>query len=220
MYQFIHVETYARVASKKTKPTNNKKLSSAAVSSGVVEPKGMDAFTKADGSKGKKGRSTMSDVVSEALREPTHCAHVANPMPPTFLYGDANTLLNLDKEIEQKCAAEKKLTGREPRKDMHVLLAGVASYPRALQVEDPAGYDRWEKATVKWLREKYGDKLRCVLQHDDEAHPHIHFFVCDRERVNAKELHDGHAAVEAAVGHESAPGSSGTGTECHSPAPV
>ena len=200
MYQFIHVETYAREASLKTKPTGKKKLASAAVPSGVVEPKGMDAFTKADGTKGKKGKATMRDVIAEALRADTHCAHVANPQSPTFVYGGVIDLYNISYEVDKKVAAEKKLTGREPRKDMHVMLAGVASYPRALQVEDPAAYDRWEKATVKYLREKYGDKLRCVLRHDDEAHPHIHFFVCDRERLNAKELHDGYAAVAKTPG--------------------
>ena len=218
MYQFIHVETYARKASTKTKPTKKKKQPSAATApSGVevVEPKGMDQFTKADGSKGKKGKSTMADVISEALREETHCAHVDEPMPPTFLVGEADTLLHLEKEIEQKCAAEKIRTGVAPRKDMHVLLAGVASYPRALAMEDPEGYDRWEKATVKWLQGKYGDKLRCVLRHDDEAHPHIHFFVCDRERVNAKELHDGYAAVAKAPGVKAV---SKEGTQVHNDA--
>lgn len=45
-----------------------------------------------------------------------------------------------------------------------------------------------------WLKEKYGDNLRCVLRHQDEAHPHIHFLVLNAERVNAKELHDGYRA--------------------------
>jgi hypothetical protein len=77
---------------------------------------------------------------------------------------------------------------------MHVLLAGVASYPRALADSDPKGYERWEKATVKWLQKKYGDNLRVVLRHDDEAHPHLHFFVMDRHELNAKKLHDGYIA--------------------------
>lgn len=205
MFQFIHVETYARVASKKTKPTNAKAKASTpqarlAAAGGANAPKGMDVFTQADGSKGKKGKSTMHDVIAEALRADGHCNHVDAPQRPTFLYGDTINLSCLDLEIERKCEAEKKLTGRAPRKDMHVLLAGVSSYPRALQVEDPAGYERWEKSTVKWLRDKYGDNLRAVLRHDDEAHPHIHFFVCDRERLNAKELHDGHAAVASSPG--------------------
>lgn len=200
MYQFIHIETYARSASTKTKPSKPKKgkkaLPVAATMPDAVVPKGMDVFTQADGSKGKKGKSTMADVLAEALRDEGHCAHVAQPEPPTFLVGDEAVLRGLPAEIERNCAAYSQRTGGPAvRKDAHVLLAGVSSYPRALSDADPAGYDRWEKATVKWLREKYGDNLRCVLRHDDEAHPHIHFFVCDRTRVNAKELHDGYVAA-------------------------
>ena len=81
MYQFIHIETYARSASKKAKPSKRKggaktKPVVAAVPNAVV-PTGMDVFTQADGSKGKKGRGTMMDVLTEALRYEGHCAHVA-----------------------------------------------------------------------------------------------------------------------------------------------
>jgi hypothetical protein len=206
MYQFIHIETYAREASTKT-PTKSKaakaKASKAKASTpqerlaalgGANAPKGMDAFTQADG-KGKKAKASMHEVLAEALRDDDHCNHVDVPEPPTFLVGDEATLRNLPAEIERNLADHKKRTGGPAvRKDAHVLLAGVASYPRALADADPKGYARWEKATVKWLHKRYGDDLRAVLRHGDEAHPHIHFFVCGRERVNAKELHDGYVA--------------------------
>lgn len=198
MYQFIHIETYAREASTKTRPTKAKAKASTpqerlAALGGANAPKGMDAFTQADG-KGKKAKASVRDVIAEALRNEGDCNHVDVPEPPTFLLGDEATLRNLPAEIDRECAAEKERTGRAPRKDMHVLLAGVASYPRELADADPKGYARWEKATVKWLEKKYGDNLRAVLRHDDEAHPHIHFFVCDRHELNAKKLHDGYIA--------------------------
>lgn len=198
MYQFIHIETYAREASTKT-PTKAKAKASTpqerlAALGGANAPKGMDAFTQADG-KGKKAKVSMREVLAEALRDDDHCNHVDVPEPPTFLVGDEATLRGLPAEIERNLADHKKRTGGPAvRKDAHVLLAGVASYPRALADSDPKGYARWEKATVKWLQKKYGDDLRAVLRHGDEAHPHIHFFVCSRERVNAKELHDGYVA--------------------------
>lgn len=201
MYQFIHIETYAREASTKT-PTKSKAAKAKASTpqerlsalGGANAPKGMDAFTQADG-KGKKAKVSMREVLAEALRDDDHCNHVDAPEPPTFLVGDEATLRNLPAEIERNLADHKKRTGGPAvRKDAHVLLAGVASYPRALADADPKGYARWEKATVKWLQKRYGDDLRAVLRHGDEAHPHIHFFVCGRERVNAKELHDGYVA--------------------------
>ena len=195
MYQFIHIETYAREASTKT-PTKAKASTPQgrlAALGGANAPKGMDAFTQADG-KGTKGKASVRDVIGEALRNEGDCNHVDAPQDPTFLVGDLGDMLAIIPEIERRSAEEKERTGRAPRKDMHVLLAGVASYPRALADSDPKGHERWEKATVKWLQKKYGDNLRAVLRHDDEAHPHIHFFVLDRHELNAKKLHDGYIA--------------------------
>ncbi len=52
------------------------------------------------------------------------------------------------------------------------MLAGVASYPR-----DGTEYDYWKKASVAWLQLEFGDGLRTVVEHTDEAHPHLHFYV-------------------------------------------
>lgn len=194
MYQFIHIETYAREASKKVKPSKPKNAKQAAVSAGGgVGPKGMDAYVGTI--KTPKTRSNVSEVLGEAARLQGHFSHVSEPLSPTWLVGNFGDLLCLDLEIERKCAREKERTGRAPRKDTHVLLAGVASYPSELAAADPKGYEKWEKATLQWLREKYGDNLRAVLRHDDEAHPHIHFFAMDRQCLNAKALHDGYAAA-------------------------
>lgn len=195
MYQFIHIETYAREASTKTptKPKGKTPQERLAALGGANAPKGMDAFTQGDG-KGTKGKASARDVINEALRNDDHCNHVEAPQSPTYLVGDLGDMLTLLPEIERKAAAEKERTGKAPRKDMHVLLAGVASYPRALADADPKGHERWEQATVKWLQKKYGDALRVVLRHEDEAHPHIHFFVLDRHELNAKKLHDGYVA--------------------------
>ena len=195
MYQFIHIETYALSASTKVKPTTPKGKTPQerlAALGGANAPKGMDAFTQ--GSKAKKPKANVRDVIGEALRNEGDCNHVDAPQSPTYLVGDMGHMLGFIQEIERKAAAEKERTGKAPRKDMHVLLAGVASYPRELADADPKGYERWEQATVKWLQKKYGDNLRVVLRHDDEEHPHLHFFVMDRERLNAKELHDGYIA--------------------------
>ena len=195
MYQFIHIETYAREASTKTHSAAKASTPQGRLAAlgGANAPKGMDAFTQGDG-KGTKGKASARDVINEALRNDDHCNHVEAPQSPTYLVGDLGDMLTLLPEIERKAAAEKERTGKAPRKDMHVLLAGVASYPRALADADPKGHERWEQATVKWLQKKYGDALRVVLRHEDEAHPHIHFFVLDRHELNAKKLHDGYVA--------------------------
>ena len=75
---------------------------------------------------------------------------------------------------------------------LRVLLAGVASFPRAEAEKDPELYARWESLTVAYLQGKYGDNLRAVVMHNDEEHPHLHFYVYSDTEVNAKMLHDGH----------------------------
>lgn len=195
MYQFIHIETFARKSSTKVKPSKKKAATVAKVDETM--PKGMDAFIRPNGTvKPGKTKSTMDDVLAEALRDEGHCSHVSIPQEPVFLIGDEAALRALPSEIERNIEAYKaKNGGRKLRSDAHVLLAGVSSYPRELATEDPKGHQRWEKATLRWLRDKYGADLRVVLRHEDEAHPHIHFFVLSAEHVNAKELHDGYVAT-------------------------
>ena len=197
MYQFVHIETFARVASRKERPTKKKDGPSGAVTSST-DPKGMDRYTTADGVKrGDKGN--VSDVISEALRDDGNCRHVDDPQAPTFLIGDADTVRALAVEIDEKCERVKASKGRAVRKDAHVLLAGVASFPESLQKAEPETYARWELLTLAWLQGKYGDNLRAVLRHDDETYPHLHFFVLSRDPMayDAKALHDGHVAVAA-----------------------
>lgn len=199
MYQFVHIETFARVASRKERPTKKKAgPSGAATSSAADDPKGMDRYTTADGVKrGDKGN--VSDVIGEALRDDGNCRHVDDPQAPTFLIGDADTVRALAVEIDEKCERVKASKGRAVRKDAHVLLAGVASFPESLQKAEPETYARWELLTLAWLQGKYGDNLRAVLRHDDETYPHLHFFVLSRDPMayDAKALHDGHVAVAA-----------------------
>ena len=158
----------------------------------------MDRYTTADGVKrGDKGN--VSDVIGEALRDDGNCRHVDDPQAPTFLIGDADTVRALAVEIDEKCERVKASKGRAVRKDAHVLLAGVASFPESLQKAEPETYARWELLTLAWLQGKYGDNLRAVLRHDDETYPHLHFFVLSRDPMayDAKALHDGHVAVAA-----------------------
>lgn len=193
MYQFIHIETYARQASTKQKPTKAK------------------AGAKAEAK--VKIKQNVSGVIAEAIRAEGNCPHVADPKPPRYIVGDDSVMQGMQAEIEQNLEEHhKRIGGRKIRADAHVLLAGVASFPRDLQKSEPETYAKWESKTVEWLQKKYGDNLKAVLMHDDEDHPHIHFYVYSAEKVNAKELHDGYVAAakfppitkEAGIAHANA----------------
>ena len=94
--------------------------------------------------------------------------------------------------INENASKYRDPVGRKMREDAAVLLAGVASFPRAEAEKDPELYARWESLTVAYLQGKYGDNLRAVVMHNDEEHPHLHFYVYSDTEVNAKMLHDGH----------------------------
>ena len=168
MYQFIHIETYARKASTK------KRIADSAV----------------------KLKQNLDCIIAEAIREPGHCPHVAKPEEPRYLLGDAVSMQSMEADIENNLKEHhKKVGGKKVRCDAHVLLAGISSFPRELQIAEPDTYEKWEIKTLAFLKEKYGDDLKVVLMHNDEEHPHIHFYVYSSEKVNAKELHDGFKAA-------------------------
>lgn len=100
-YQFIHVEVYARSASKL---------------SGLKKAK-KGAIRESDGN--RKNWSAR-DVLAEALREVGACNHVKTPLLPEVLLGDLN-LLTVDLETSEPPKGQ--------RKDTPILLAGVASAP-------------------------------------------------------------------------------------------
>lgn len=139
-----------------------------------------------------KSEYNAADIIGEALRDDGHCPHVENPEPPRYLIGsEAETRAMLGR-INENALKYRDPVGRKMREDAAVLLAGVASFPRAEAEKDPELYARWESLTVAYLQGKYGDNLRAVVMHNDEEHPHLHFYVYSDTEVNAKMLHDGY----------------------------
>ena len=68
--QFLRIQSYARVASKKAQQVENARAAK----------------------KGKPPKTiwNSSEVIAEALRDEGACGHVKAPEPPTFHYGDEN----------------------------------------------------------------------------------------------------------------------------------
>lgn len=174
-YQFFHVECYGREESKKQR-TQTKKNADGTFSSKEV-------------SKGKQGN--VRYVIAEAKREPGECDHVDNPQPPTVLLGDLDQVEQEATEWAEQATDEK---GRKLRKDGACLLAGVISLPRSNEEDWPEFRDR----SVKWLKEKYGENLRCVVEHKDEAHPHLHFYSVAKNGQSFNDLHEGKRAQKKA----------------------
>lgn len=170
MYQFIHVESYGRVSAKK-------KLN--------------DKFNNET-----KGRN-VKEIIGEVTRRPGYCDHVEEPGEPIILHGVNPRELEAltDDYFNNTKLINSNGVSRGLRKDSHVLLAGVVSLNR--EVEEI--WDDYKKDAIEWLKKKYGDCLKSVVEHTDEGHPHIHFYCVQENGLNFDLLHEGKRAY-AAVG--------------------
>lgn len=130
---------------------------------------------------------SIHDIRKEAERVPGYCDHVKNPMPPTIIHGC--TPSEAVERAETWAEQAKDVSGRKLRIDAPVMLAGVLSYPR-----DGQHWDLFREKAVGWLRGKYGDRLVSVIEHQDEEHPHLHFYCVPLPGENFDLLHEGRAA--------------------------
>ncbi len=151
-------------------------------------------------------KRSVSDVIQEALRIPSDCAHVPTPKPPVFLHGDLEALNRLPQLLTTGAQDAKQMSKGgahiQQRKDTPVLLAGVVCHPDA-PVPYSQELEAWARDTVTWLIEKYGPRLDAVIAHFDEPHFHLHFFVsCQGHSI--KRIHCGYAAVSA-LGRDAEP---------------
>ncbi|WP_267712227.1 plasmid recombination protein [Klebsiella pneumoniae] len=168
--QFMHVELYSR--EEPAKKTINK--------------------SKNINHKSDVRTTTVNGVLSEMKREEGFTSHLETIAAPEVLYGSIDAL---ERSIE-RYEAEFKTTdknGKEKklRKDACILLAGVISLDR----EDEDIWNEYKTKSIEYLKNKYGENLKCVVEHTDETNPHIHFYVVGNKDQDINLLHDGKLAV-------------------------
>lgn len=133
--------------------------------------------------------------------------HVSNPCPPEVVYGCSidEVRRRHDARAADAITTLKNGKTRAIRKDQNTLLTVVASHPATMTdvetIPSVASVVReWERLTVAWLRDQYGDQLLSVVRHVDEAHPHLHAFIIpDDPEMRAGRLHPGREAKAAVV---------------------
>lgn len=151
----------------------------------------IESYARAAG-KGKHGAHNLASIADEAERMLDACPHVENPAPPVRLYGCSPS--EAAKAAEEWAEQAQDQIGRKLRKDGLCLLAGVASLPREREADWPA----YRTAIVEHLKQHYGERLKSVIEHTDEAHPHLHFYVVPQKGERFEVLHAGRqAAYEA-----------------------
>lgn len=168
----------------------------------------------------ERGQS-VEQVLAEASRAPEYSKHVADPRPPSLVYGvAADAVHRLHDEMVASGGVEVTLKDgrtarRGIRKDRHTLMTAVASHPLPTDLVNTkpdarADYERWRDYNLAWLKAQFGDKLVSVIEHWDEKHPHIHAYILplDDPTCSARQLNPAWQAKEEAMevaraaGHE------------------
>ncbi|OQW85757.1 MAG: hypothetical protein BWK72_20710 [Rhodoferax ferrireducens] len=169
-YQFIHVELYARSASKLT--------------------------GKARAIKGTKRQANTSDtawtarqIVAEVRREAGQFSPHITPLRPEPLFGSVDDLAAELDELDLH-------PPKGQRKDTPIMMAGVVSSEWA--PNDPRSLE-WRMDALAYLHKTFGASLRAVVAHNDEPHDHLHFYVCQPDLKPVKGLHSGHIARQKAT---------------------
>ena len=138
---------------------------------------------------GQPRKCSAREIAAEAMREPDACPHVEQPKPPKLLHGC--TPAQAAKLAEDWANAATDAKGRKLRRDGLALAAGVVSLP----AEQRQDWPRFREATVAWLRQQYGERLRSVVEHTDEKHPHLHFYAVPLPGERFEVLHPGRQAA-------------------------
>lgn len=152
-----------------------------------------------------KGRST-DFIFDEASRKPTASVHVAEPRPPTVIYG-----VGVDevRQMHDTVAAAAMTPGargklRKIASTQKTLHTVVASHPYTVEEvrADPrkaAEVRDWERRTIAWLKRQYGPALKSVIRHTDEQQWHIHAYVLPTHdpEMRAGAYHPGAVAKRA-----------------------
>lgn len=150
----------------------------------------VEGYARQGSQQGKTPRKwSAREIAAEAMREPDACPHVEQPQPPTVLHGC--TPAEAAKQAEDWANTASDAQGRRLRRDGLCLLAGVVSLPS----DRAADWPQYRAATVAWLREQYGERLRSVVEHTDEAHPHLHFYAVPLPGERFEVLHPGRLAA-------------------------
>jgi hypothetical protein len=139
-------------------------------------------------------RGKIPGILAEADRDPDSISHIEHPEPPTWLTGSRADIAASICEYMKVITTVKRKDGtihkRSRRRDHRCLVAGTVSWPETVgtfyrNVDQKTRFQNWVKGTVAWLNQRFGKSLIGICAHQDEAFPHLHFFVVgDAQRIH------------------------------------
>jgi hypothetical protein len=140
----------------------------------------------------KAGGATpnINNILAEANRLVGSCPHVVAPETPTLIFG--SSLDEVETLASQWASHAKDAKGRVLRKDGLVMLSGVISAPDSMNLEK---WGRMREDCVSYLKTRFGERLKSVIEHTDEPpHHHIHFYCVPNRGERFEVLHAGRQA--------------------------
>lgn len=152
-------------------------------------------------SAGSSGR-TVDFVLAEADRRPDASVHVATPTPPEVVWGMTVAEVRAAHDSQVVEARDTMSNGRTRavRSTQKTLGTVIASHPATMAEvrADPAtaaSVADWERRTVAWLQECYGNQVVSVIRHIDEAHAHLHAYILPAgAQMKFTDMHPGQIA--------------------------
>lgn len=128
---------------------------------------------------------SIRQITDEATRAPGACPHVADTKEPILLHGVSPS------EVPQMCEgyAEtvKTKSGQKLRTDALVCIAGVVS----IGTPDNHKWEKVKKDSIEYLKNKYGSRLKSIVEHCDENFKHFHFYVIPKDGEKLEDIHEG-----------------------------
>lgn len=149
----------------------------------------IESYSRSAG-KGKAGGHSVRSILAEAGRESGNHPHVSSPKPPQIVFGE--DLAAVEASTDAYAASVTDASGRKLRKDALVLIAGVFSREAGTPA---AEWEKTKRLSVEFLRGQYGERLRSVVEHTDEANPHCHFYVVPLPGERFDAVHQGRKAA-------------------------
>lgn len=148
--------------------------------------------------RGKAGGNDITKVANEAERVPGFCPHVESPRQPVRLAGvSMHEAAGFSRSWAEAKFTPYSTKAGEPKKrryrvDEPSALVGVISVPPEMPIW------RWfafRRKTLVWLSQKYGDRLKSVVEHTDEPQRHLHYWVVPRPGEEFSAVHPGVLAL-------------------------
>ncbi len=160
----------------------------------------------------KELKACTDGILGELVRRPGFYPHVPEPKQPEIIFGsDPEAVWE---EAYHQAAQAQERPGVRLRSTGLIMAVGVISYPvaRSIVEEDPEEMQKcesWFADSRAFIKKEFGDRLKLIVYHRDEAYPNWHFALIPQldtdRRLRIGEVHPGFRAEQEARARRESP---------------